>query len=1812
MARFFRRKNISMNIQPINNGEKGSSVRAKINALITGVNNQFVPLVLNKTNNTFVLDFSGVNNAVIDLNSDIPDTTYLSITNMNSGGGRILVLQAGGKKLIPDSSFIQEVTIPIQKNKACMINYAWIDEKIYMYSTDIVSDVYYQGADAIDSLSIDSFDGATLTMKWVEPAANAPDGSMQIDGYDIRYSHSPIAKTDNSGWLNAKSFTNLPTPHGANTEVSFEVRNMLQGVSYYIYVKTYKIYKGVYYLSQLSNGITVKTKSYTDIGGDPKQLPISEQTTFLKQYKFQADQTDGSISLPKYLYDKSYKHTSLTNDTPDVTDKTYPSAWATFMHAKQYEQRDVPYYMVFELPQKVKMTSIYFAVKEALTNTSIINVYVAKDEYSDWEYLTQISIAYGTYWGQVVLKNFVNTNEYKLVKLAQENYYYGEKESVNDGEECIQSAKLTVDIKKIYFFGIFGNPMNEEPLNILQPLKDYSEHLPMGEVMQVNGNFFQQGRIFSLIGGSTPRLFGSFGYFDPNGFAYNYKRYTTIKGYKFLTNLISWIKDNNGDETITGLYLLLKNTYKPYGLKPFLTASSNMDCVRMKEPYTYNGTATYKIYTQSKYIDQNLTKIDTPPKPVKGIAGWKSLFDLTFDPKNYTLMAMFAAVMAARYGTNKNIQSTDVAIESTIDGENIGWGLDLLSGLEYGNEDNADYDSQVTNYNLGGLVYYCNGWLRFQQPEEFAAYYAAIYDGFKKQIAVNGYDSAFIGSKNIDKDFLVIGSGTAGIESAYLYHAILKAKQLRKDNIVPFDVLNVHSYSSTAGDFQQTGVTGVYAIPYDTSESQAFQLSELLKIRNRYAQDKPIWITEFGFGECEGVLDTADNVIGANASKYQCSSMKGYVQNGHNIPDRHASEVKAAWAVRAIMDFNFKGVNKMFYYTAFNEENWFSQGTYGQCGYDMFDWDAITDDTPGARYNVIKNIRTTATRGGFAGMGLFGSSLVNGGYPIARGTWMWMTFHNRLKDYIQVGQKTLTKYPNIVIACFKHKDTAKGAFVIWKKCDDNSCYIDVELDVGSAITSVTHIKQYIPKLPDPRKVPYAIDFGVSAKRDGLATSTRTYDENGKVISATLPSKEENPYFPIVSTVGTVVKFTTPNNTVYNQVMGANQYYEPTTQEIKYGGDGYLRQIEAIADYIQFHPEGIKGANGIEEPQTLSGSTLTIDIVSGFPELYMTDKVLDSDFNSTINNLTAKAQGTSQVDLYFNNTNPNDYSYDVYMSSEINGNYLLKQNTLAAVKNKITISGLTQNTTYYFKLQAKRVDGALGVLTDYVVVTTNKQYDAIVLSASNVSTDTLTLNWKSPITDDNSNSFESYEIIKTDYLGNDTTIKITDKTATTYSETALESGKSYNYKIRYYMYDGVSDYSSILTVRTKTPAEVAPVISNVAYPATTTDNPITATITYTGLASEYSLDGGTSWLTLPTTNKISITLANSSGEQTFNLVLRNSTSQSASWEIKVTYTPPAFDLASIVIDNGATQTNDFELSIKMNVVGIQTPAYYRISSSETGLASAEYIAWNSNTIVFTSPTVATNSTITLYCQVKTADATQSSVKSSSILYVEPAKQTAYIKDIGYSGSEQYGQRTDIITGKTVSVVMAGNTATGNVVPSGKTRKTFYDTDGNVMGTLESIPDTLTITNDDGTAITKYSQAYKATYISGAFYPELFFSNCMGGKQLTASATTPTYGGYQIAGLEAGTYSLYIWDISNNAAQKSTGKYNVNGIEYDCILGARNANIGSSADNIEPEYKKISVTIAQGAVINISTYIRGSYDSSYTMPPRIAMIKLVKES
>jgi hypothetical protein len=62
----------------------------------------------------------------------------------------------------------------------------------------------------------------------------------------------------------------------------------------------------------------------------------------------------------------------------------------------------------------------------------------------------------------------------------------------------------------------------------------------------------------------------------------------------------------------------------------------------------------------------------------------------------------------------------------------------------------------------------------------------------------------------------------------------------------------------------------------------------------------------------------------------------------------------------------------------------------------------------------------------------------------------------------------------------------------------------------------------------------------------------------------------------------------------------------------------------------------------------------------------------------------------------------------------------------------------------------------------------------------------------------------------------------------------------------------------------------------------------------------------------------------------------------------------------------------------------------------------------------------------------------------------------------------------------------------------------------------------------------------------------------------------------------------------------------------VLGARNLNIGSKANNIEPEYLHIQVTITEGGVIDIASYIRGDFDSAFNSSPRIAMIKLVKES
>ena len=319
-------------------------------------------------------------------------------------------------------------------------------------------------------------------------------------------------------------------------------------------------------------------------------------------------------------------------------------------------------------------------------------------------------------------------------------------------------------------------------------------------------------------------------------------------------------------------------------------------------------------------------------------------------------------------------------------------------------------------------------------------------------------------------------------------------------------------------------------------------------------------------------------------------------------------------------------------------------------------------------------------------------------YPVARGTWLYMTFRNRLKDFYFTGIKKITGKDDLIIACFSHKTETKSAFAIYRAGVTNNCYTNIYVDIPEGCLLLQKINYYIPQLPDPRTVPFNETFGLDQNRTGLPTSVREYDESDKVISATFPTEEENPYFPIVGAIGTKGIFSMyPGQTElgWNNI-SANQYIN---SNLEIGSSAALayRQVDAICDYIDFHPEGIKGANGVVEDIPIIQNQVKINVVTEVPIIYIIDNaIIQADFESSVSDLSGVAKSSSAVMLYWNNNNPNDESYDLYLSEYPDGGYTFHSNILVGITNEYLLTSLVAGTTYYVKLQPKFKD-KLGTL-----------------------------------------------------------------------------------------------------------------------------------------------------------------------------------------------------------------------------------------------------------------------------------------------------------------------------------------------------------------------------------------------------------------------------------------------------------------------------------------------------------------------------------
>lgn len=989
-------------------------------------------VVLNQNTHTFTLDFTVGRNGVINLLNTTPDTTYLNIINVpENQSGKILVNQSGGKVLIPSQTFVQELALPIQQNKVTIINYQNVAGTLYLTQSPVVSDVVYTGPSTITTSLIDKFDGINIDIKWIEPFSNLDD-SLNVDGYDMRYSATPV--TTETQWLNSVKFTRQPIVVGAGNENKISLK-LKPASTYYIYIRTYKNYKGAYFLSQINTPITVTTKtSINPLDGLPKQLFLSKDTSFPKLNKYQI--ANGVLSTTEYLYDKEYTPVSEEDERPVKTSKILGT---TGWEPQKYWEDSLPYYIVFDLGELCIVDSIYLFTKESTD----LEVYGSKTEYDEWVNLGRITIAYNAFG--IVEIDPQEDNEYRFIKLSWESHQYAKTNPGVDGTPMWSIIKeFQPDLKKYNFFSVYGYQKTNRPAVLLPPLRDYSKKYTIKEALNTNGHFYQDGRLHSMVSGPYVRLFGAFGHFDTN-LNDQVNLYQDISEFKFKTESMAWVADNSGNQNNT-LRTLLENTYAPFGLKPIITGTDHFRSVQRKTHTTDEfGNKTYtRLGPDTKIVDQNYFERDNPPSPVKGENGTSALFSYTFDPASYKIYAKLAYTIAAKYGPVKLTAQQEelLPIDTTFAGETKTSGLNLLSGVEFGNEENRTW----------------SGWEAYQQPEEAAALMSAVYDGNNGQfIPQDGQHLS--GAKGVSQDFLVIHPGIVGIDKNYLYHQNSTSKKLRQSTTIPIDLYSIHIYSSTLGTEQTVTSTNARGLPLDMQTQIFDSAKELAEYRNRYTPDKEIWITEFGYGEA-GAYNTG--------SKYAAYSLPGKIQDGYLIPDLHRSEVKAAWSIRSIIQCFMWGFNALHYYSTENEGNWFDTTQYGRgAGYEMFEWDKITSTTPGEKVTQTNQYMIPFTRGGFAAMGLFGSILSNGGYPVARGTWLYMTFRNRLSDYYFTGIQEDVDKPDLRIACFSHKYEDKSAFVIYRVGNTNSCYTNVYVNIPTSATKVEKVEYYIPKLPDP-------------------------------------------------------------------------------------------------------------------------------------------------------------------------------------------------------------------------------------------------------------------------------------------------------------------------------------------------------------------------------------------------------------------------------------------------------------------------------------------------------------------------------------------------------------------------------------------------------------------------------------------------------------------------------------------------------------------------------------------------------------------------
>jgi PKD repeat protein len=172
------------------------------------------------------------------------------------------------------------------------------------------------------------------------------------------------------------------------------------------------------------------------------------------------------------------------------------------------------------------------------------------------------------------------------------------------------------------------------------------------------------------------------------------------------------------------------------------------------------------------------------------------------------------------------------------------------------------------------------------------------------------------------------------------------------------------------------------------------------------------------------------------------------------------------------------------------------------------------------------------------------------------------------------------------------------------------------------------------------------------------------------------------------------------------------------------------------------------------------------------------------------NLTATAVSSSQITLNWADV-ATETSYRVEKSTD-NATFSTVA-TLAANASSYTVSGLTANTTYYFRVVAINSGGEAASTASATTLSATPTAPSN-LSASGVTTTAVVLTWR-----DNSNNESGFVLER---IAGKVTVTISPGANTTsYSDTGLKAGTKYSYRVKAVAGSVSSAYSNTVTVTT---------------------------------------------------------------------------------------------------------------------------------------------------------------------------------------------------------------------------------------------------------------------------------------------------------------------------------------------------------------------------------------------------------------------------